>query len=228
MRGVGGLLIVLAGASGWLDAGTYLRFHLFTANMTGNTVLLGLALAGSRGAPIQAAFAAIAAFVIGSFAGTAVAGASARAVRGASKVLFIEAVLLAVLAALWWLLPLATFAQRVTLIAAGACAMGLQQAATVRLRPTPTISTTYMSGTVERIGSGLRNMFVGDPKTLTFNGLLWLMFVVAAVTAGRAAPQASVLFAVVPCCIVSLVVARLCRNEAAQRASADAVNPARI
>ncbi|MGN6697263.1 MAG: YoaK family protein, partial [Thermomicrobiales bacterium] len=40
------LLLLLAGAAGSLDAISYLGLgHVFTANMTGNTVLLGVALA---------------------------------------------------------------------------------------------------------------------------------------------------------------------------------------
>src|ERR1700680_3995214 len=39
------LLIVLTGSAGSIDAVIFLKSHVFTANMSGNTVILGLALA---------------------------------------------------------------------------------------------------------------------------------------------------------------------------------------
>ncbi len=39
-------LLLLTSASGVLDALSYMRAHVFTANMTGKTIILGLAIIG--------------------------------------------------------------------------------------------------------------------------------------------------------------------------------------
>ena len=53
-------------ATGMIDAVTYLRLdHVFTANMTGNVVFLGMALAGEGTIPVLGVTAAIAGFALG-------------------------------------------------------------------------------------------------------------------------------------------------------------------
>ena len=49
-----------------VDAVSYLGIgHVFTANMTGNVVLLGFGIAGSGGLPVVAPLISLAAFLIG-------------------------------------------------------------------------------------------------------------------------------------------------------------------
>jgi uncharacterized membrane protein YoaK (UPF0700 family) len=60
------LLVALTAVTGMVDAVSYLGFgHVFTANMTGNVVLLGFALAGAGQVSIPASLVAIAAFLAG-------------------------------------------------------------------------------------------------------------------------------------------------------------------
>ena len=60
------VLILLAFASGLVDAASYLGLgHVFTANMTGNILLLGFATAGASGFSTTACLVSIGAFLVG-------------------------------------------------------------------------------------------------------------------------------------------------------------------
>src|ERR1700686_4442714 len=63
-------LLALPFTTGLFDAVSYLALgHVFTANMTGNIVLLGFGIAGRGGLPVVAPLVSLAAFLIGSGAG---------------------------------------------------------------------------------------------------------------------------------------------------------------
>jgi uncharacterized membrane protein YoaK (UPF0700 family) len=60
-------LLVLTFSTGTVDAVSYLALgHVFTANMTGNIVLLGFGIAGAGGLPVLAPVISTAAFALGS------------------------------------------------------------------------------------------------------------------------------------------------------------------
>ncbi|MDQ1376785.1 MAG: hypothetical protein QOE15_958 [Acidimicrobiaceae bacterium] len=60
------LLLALTVVTGFVDAVSILRLgHVFVANMTGNVVFLGFALAGSSGFSVSASLVALAAFLAG-------------------------------------------------------------------------------------------------------------------------------------------------------------------
>ncbi len=60
------VLILAAFASGLIDAASYLGLgHVFTANMTGNILLLGFAVAGASGFSTTACLVSVAAFLVG-------------------------------------------------------------------------------------------------------------------------------------------------------------------
>jgi uncharacterized membrane protein YoaK (UPF0700 family) len=62
-------LTMLTVVSGLVDAVSYLGLgHVFTANMTGNVVLLGFALAGAPGFSIAASLASLGSFLVGAVA----------------------------------------------------------------------------------------------------------------------------------------------------------------
>src|SRR6266446_7050602 len=64
------VLIGLTVVSGLVDAVSYLGLgHVFVANMTGNVVFLGFAVAGAPDFSIPASLTAIAAFLVGALAG---------------------------------------------------------------------------------------------------------------------------------------------------------------
>jgi uncharacterized membrane protein YoaK (UPF0700 family) len=71
------LLLALTALTGLVDAVSYLALgHVFVANMTGNVVFLGFALADAADFSIPASVTAIAAFLVGALAGGRI-GASA-------------------------------------------------------------------------------------------------------------------------------------------------------
>src|SRR5438046_5388305 len=64
------LLFVLTIVTGLVDAVSYLKLgHVFVANMTGNVVFLGFAVAGAPDFSIPASLIAIAAFLVGALTG---------------------------------------------------------------------------------------------------------------------------------------------------------------
>lgn len=68
------MLFGLAAVTGIVDAACYLAFgHVFTANMTGNVVLLGFAVAGVESLSISRSTTALAAFLLGAVLGVRLA-----------------------------------------------------------------------------------------------------------------------------------------------------------
>jgi uncharacterized membrane protein YoaK (UPF0700 family) len=64
------LLYLFTSVTGLVDAVSYIALgHVFTANMTGNIVLLGFALAGVPGLSALRSLAALAAFLVGALIG---------------------------------------------------------------------------------------------------------------------------------------------------------------
>src|SRR5437870_3704538 len=64
------VLLAMTAVTGLVDAVSYLALgHVFTANMTGNVVLLGFAVAGAPGLSAARSAAAIVAFLIGAVIG---------------------------------------------------------------------------------------------------------------------------------------------------------------
>jgi uncharacterized membrane protein YoaK (UPF0700 family) len=147
------LLLLLAWAAGGVDAASYLRLgHVFTANMTGNTVLLGLALSQVESHAIIRSSCALAGFLTGGALGAWVAH------RGdhdgvwplsVTFVLLLEWGVLVVFAVGWQYVgdTTADLPERMVLITLSALAMGLQSAAARRLDISG-IATTFITGTL--------------------------------------------------------------------------------
>src|SRR5215510_9771393 len=69
------LLILLTVVTGLVDAVSYLTLgHVFVANMTGNVVFLGFAVADAEDFSVPASLTAIIAFLFGALAGGRLAG----------------------------------------------------------------------------------------------------------------------------------------------------------
>jgi uncharacterized membrane protein YoaK (UPF0700 family) len=152
---------------------------------------------------------AIVSFVAGSCGGTAYGRGHARPLRAARDVLLVETVLLALVAAIANVIPADVFAWRLVFLGLAAFGMALQQTATRLLHPTQSVSTTYMSGTIERIGSGLVEAVAARSwGGLTLNGAVWLAFALAAFGAGSAAGS---LVTVVPCALAAAAAVSLRR-----------------
>ncbi len=143
-------LLALTFSTGTVDAVSYLGLgHVFTANMTGNVVLLGFGIAHAGGLPILAPIVSTAAFAIGAGFGGALARRLAdRHQTHVATALALEAAMLAgatVLAAAAHPRP-ASFAAYWT-IALMAGAMGIRNA-TVRRLAVPDLTTTVLTMTL--------------------------------------------------------------------------------
>jgi uncharacterized membrane protein YoaK (UPF0700 family) len=153
-----GLLVMLTVVTGVVDAVSYIALgRVFVANMTGNVVFLGFALAGTSGLSALASLAALGAFLLGALAGGRIAirfGAHrARHLRTAMATA-LAWVLLAVVLAVVLGQPVSQDA-RYALIAPLAIAMGIQNA-TARRLAVPDLTTTVLTMTLTGIAAGSR------------------------------------------------------------------------
>src|SRR3989475_7239639 len=99
------VLLGLTAVTGLVDAVSYLALgHVFTANMTGNVVFLGFAVAGAQGLSVTRSGSAVAAFFIGAVIGGRMAarmsgrsrGRWTGAAFGAEAALFLAAMAVAI------------------------------------------------------------------------------------------------------------------------------------
>lgn len=143
------LLLTLAAAS--VDAISYLGLgHVFTAMMTGNTVLLGLALAQGEVLAALRSILALIGFAIGVFAGAIIVERESYPEEWPAVVtaaLAFETIILAIFAASFTLFESVRGGMIYLLIILSALAMGVQSAAVRRLG-VPGIATTYITGTL--------------------------------------------------------------------------------
>jgi len=143
------LLLSLAAAS--LDAISYLGLgRVFTAMMTGNTVLLGLALAQGEVLAALRSILALIGFAIGVFVGAIIVERESEPEEWPAAVtaaLAFEAMILIIFAANFTLFGNTLEGIVYLLIILAAFAMGVQSAAVRRLG-VPGIATTYITGTL--------------------------------------------------------------------------------
>jgi uncharacterized membrane protein YoaK (UPF0700 family) len=149
------LLVVLTIVTGLVDAVSYVTLgHVFVANMTGNVVFLGFALAGAPGLSAVASLVALGGFALGALVGGRIAtrlgrhrGWHLRTATAAAFVLVAIAVVLSAIAGK----PVSQGA-RYSLIVVLALAMGLQNA-TARRLAVPDLTTTVLTLTVTGIAA---------------------------------------------------------------------------
>ena len=162
MRGKQGplpqLLIGMTLVTGLVDAFSYLVLgHVFVANMTGNVVLLGFALAGAPGFSIPASGGAILSFALGALVGGHIStrlgqhrGRLLSTAAGLQTALFAASVVLAAVSD-----DRVTAAYRYTLIVLLAVSMGIQNAAARKLA-VPDLTTTVLTMTLTGIAADRR------------------------------------------------------------------------
>lgn len=148
-------LLALTLTTGVIDAASYIGLgHVFTANMTGNVVLLGFGLAGAGGLPVLAPIISLVAFMIGARAGgrfiVSAAGPKSPQLHPA---LICEGMLVLAAAALAALTdPKAGSSPAYIVIALLALAMGIRNA-TVRKIGFPDLTTTVLTMTITGLAS---------------------------------------------------------------------------
>jgi uncharacterized membrane protein YoaK (UPF0700 family) len=169
---LGLLLLALAGAAGYVDAVGYLAFeHVFVANMTGNSVLLGIAaVEGHTDATLRSVLALLG-FLAGAAVGTTLTDAQPAAGPWPAMVtiaLTIESIVLIAVAVAWATLPHATGSILRTFVVGTAFAMGLQSAAARKLA-VPGVSTVVLTSTltslVARAVAHVRHRACAEPTT---------------------------------------------------------------
>jgi uncharacterized membrane protein YoaK (UPF0700 family) len=222
------MLVMLSLAAGCVDAVGYLGLgQIFVANMTGNTVLLGLALGQAKGQAALRAVVALAGFVVGVGAGAAIVGRGRERSTwspGVTVALTLELAVLVAFAVGWFLAGAEPDGREVyPLIVLPALAMGVQSAAVRRLG-IPGVATTYITGTLTDLTEGaiarLRAAVAGavsndgssERETPSARGLVlpadvWLAYGIGAVIVGILAVRWPSGVLSVPVAVVALVVA---------------------
>ncbi|MFG3053139.1 DUF1275 family protein [Kitasatospora sp. NPDC048239] len=165
------MLLLLTLGTGMVDAVSFLALgHVFVANMTGNVIFLGFALAGTAGLSATSSLTALAAFLAGALAGGRFCECRP-AHRGRTLVaaMAVQAGLVAVAVVLEGVAGHGATPVRHALIALLAFAVGLQNAVVRDLR-VPDLTTTVLTMTltalaadragVRRIASAV-SMFTG-------------------------------------------------------------------
>ncbi|MEV7891165.1 YoaK family protein [Streptomyces sp. NPDC002817] len=138
---------MLTVVSGLIDAISYLGLgHVFTANMTGNVVILGFAAVGAPGFSVAGSLVSLGAFM----AGAVGAGRLELAMRQRPRhhwvrtVLVLEALLLAIATVIAFTAPAGRLYELIALIA---LAMGMRNG-TVRKLAVPDMTTTVLTLTI--------------------------------------------------------------------------------
>jgi len=185
-------LLALTFTTGLVDAVSYLALgRVFTANMTGNVVLLGFGIAGSGGLPVVAPIVSLGAFLIGAGAGGVVVRRTAeRHPTLVARALATEASLLviaAVVAAATTIHP--GNASAYALIVLMASAMGVRNA-TVRYIAVPDLTTTVLTMTLT--GFAAESRLAGGSGKGSVRRLSAVLAMLAGAIAGALVLRASV------------------------------------
>ncbi|HZP23043.1 MAG TPA: YoaK family protein [Terriglobales bacterium] len=165
-RGKAGMALSLTAMGGFVDAVGYIAlFQVFTANMSGNSIHIGMYLGHGDWANLLRPFCAVASYVVGMALTriTLEAAARARIKRIASFTFAVEAVLLAIFA---HATPAMHFGQITDLhsalyfsfVAMLAFAMGVQTA-TITHVGALTVYTTFVTGTLTKMTESLTRIF---------------------------------------------------------------------
>jgi len=165
------LAAALALVAGFCDGIAYLRWHLFAANMTGNTVLLGLALVRSDGATILRALGPIASLIVGAAVGSAVRDRFGRGVP-----LLLQALVLAI----------ASFVMRGIQLEMIAFAMGIQNQA-IRTFAGVQVNTSFITGDYAQAGTALVDVLSGARRARGSRTLTIVAALASAYALGAAA-----------------------------------------
>jgi len=223
-----------------MDALGYLGLdHVFTANMTGNTVLLGLAVGRGQVLAALRSVSALLGFVVGLAVGASVIEAQKPASdtkRAVSRAILVEGAVLAAFTVLWHLPVRETSpAMLQALILSSAGAMGIQSAIVRRLN-LPGIATTYITGTLTSFVAGIVGRMGRAKKLTRSTGIasrasfgdhrvqlqagVFFVYMMAAVMSGVLQTRVSSLVAFSPLVAIALAWVRVLRSNAGEEAAA--------
>jgi uncharacterized membrane protein YoaK (UPF0700 family) len=151
-------LLVLTFTTGLVDAVSYLGLgRVFTANMTGNIVLLGFGIAGSVGLPVVAPLVSLGSFLLGAGAGGVLAKRmGTRHSQHVARALAIEVSLIGIAAGVAIVITVRpNHVSGDCVIALLALAMGVRNA-TVRRIGVPDLTTTVLTMTLTGLAADAR------------------------------------------------------------------------
>ncbi len=161
-----GTLTLLTVMSGMVDAVSYLGLgHVFTANMTGNVVLLGFATAGAPGFSVAASLASLGSFLVGAVA----AGRVTRHVTSRRYWLLIALVIEGLFSGVAAIVcaihsgVVTSGSGRYTVISVLAFAMGVRNS-TIRRLAVPDITTTVLTMTLTGLAADSSLAGGSNPK----------------------------------------------------------------
>jgi uncharacterized membrane protein YoaK (UPF0700 family) len=195
------VMLALTFVTGVVDAVSYLKLgHVFVANMTGNVVFLGFALAGAGGLSAASSLAALGSFLVGALAGGRLGVRNGdhrgRLLRAATMAqLLLLAVALGV--ALFVAQPLSSGARYALIVPLG-LAMGVQNAAAQRLA-VPELTTTVLTRTLTGLASESA-LAGGRGSQLGRRSIAVAMMLLGALTGGLLALHVSVAAALAVAC----------------------------
>ena len=150
-------ILLLSVAAGSADAMAFLTLgHVFTCNMTGNVVLLGIDLGQGRVADAAWSFYVLVIFMLGVALGARLSRhiADQDWPRLAARLIGLEKILLLLFALGWTFAPREGEPWEGLLVALLAIAMALQSVAWTRLRA-PGVGTTAITGTIVAFATGI-------------------------------------------------------------------------
>ena len=217
-------VVLLAVFSGAADAFGYFGLGgSFSSVMTGNMVLLGVAAAGGNAALAGHVLTAILGYATGTFAGARIAGEHLATdpvwPPRVTAALAVELGLSLVTGIIW----LATGAAppgavQLALLATSAAGLGIQSAAIGRFG-VPGLSTTYLTGTLTTLITGLT---AGRPiRALRRHAFILLGLVVGAVTSTLLLTHVRPLAPLVPSVLLATVVLKTARHTRGSRGAAE-------
>jgi uncharacterized membrane protein YoaK (UPF0700 family) len=224
-RGWSAPILLLTWVAGTVDAIGYVSLgHVFTANMTGNAVLLGLAIGQLQSAAAFRSLFALGGFVLGAATGAILAhraGTDIDQRRAFVGPILVETLILVVFALTLHLpmIPRNQFTVQL-LIGLSAVAMGIQSAAVRRLN-LPGIATTVLTGTITAFVAGivrwLHLTYISSPteeaggsaagrsRNLGLQAGVFVVYVLAAVTTGTFQRRAPLVVGISPVIAIGLV-----------------------
>jgi uncharacterized membrane protein YoaK (UPF0700 family) len=213
------VLVSLTLVTGLVDAVSYIKLgHVFVANMTGNVVFLGFALAGAKGLSIGASLTALGAFLVGAFTGGRI-GVQSGAHRGRLLRAAVTVELVLVAAALFVALlgsdPVGTGTQYALIPLLG-LSMGVQNS-TARRLGVPDLTTTVLTLTLTGVAADSRAAGGSGGKIGRRGvavGAMFLGALAGGLLAVKVSPAASLALAAGLLAIVAICAQALARSQA--------------
>lgn len=198
-------LLALTFTTGLVDAVSYLGLgRVFTANMTGNVVLLGFGIAGSGGLPVLAPIISLVAFLVGAALGGILSKRLLeRHPEHLGAALGVEVSIIAVAAIIAAVVTVRTDAfSGDLLIALLAFAMGLRNA-TIRRIGVPDLTTTVLTGTLTALAAD--SPLTGGTSTALTRRTATILAMLIGAIAGALLLKTSLVLPLVAAAVIALV-----------------------